>query len=292
MTIFSIPVPRKEKSQWFDMHVNHNSLHETEASAVKSEASYLGGVISERGCGASHSTGEEANAGKATGAQDGEEANAAETLALAIDGLAAAAQAITSISSTFHTAPPVVPLPVAGFSQEVEAETTKRGEKETRFAESAIAERPPDVVARVAGLLDDAIDALIHASEALVRTLPKVEPAAATGFSEGVKTIKVEAQRSAQEVAALAAQARHQIQAAAARAAEARYRAQEAEARAVEARHHAQEVAALRAEARCQSDEVAALAAESLTSIQDVENFIKALIANSQTENLTGHDGE
>jgi hypothetical protein len=312
VTILSIPVPRKEKSQWFEMPANHNARHETEGSAVQSEASYPGGVIREAGCEASHPTGAEANAGNATGAPQGEEANAAETLARAIDGLAAAAQAITSISSTFYTPPlSVVPLPVAGRSREAEAETTKRGEKRPHFAESAVAEPPRDVFANVAGLFADAIDALIHASEALVGTVPGVEPAAATGFAEGVKTVKVEAQRRVKEVAALASIAQHQIQAAAARAAEAqsqarevavieaearaaeaRYRAQEAEARAVEARHHAQEVAALRAEARCQTDEVGALAAETMTSIQDVENFIKTLIANSQTENLTEDGGE
>jgi hypothetical protein len=294
MSILSIPISRKRKSELCDMPVNHNAQHETEASAVQSDASYFGGVIREGECGASHSIGEEANAGNATGVQEGEEANAAETLVRAINALAAAAQAITSICSTFHGLPlSVVPLPVAGLSQEVEAETTKRGGKKPHFAESAVAERPLDVFANVAGVLADAIDALTHASEALVGTVPKVEPTAATAFAEGVKTIKVEAQRRAQEVAALATQARHQIQAAAARAADAQSQAREvavieAEARAAEARYRAQEVAALRAEARCQADEVGALATESLTSIQDVENFIKTLIASSQTETEDG----
>ena len=298
MSIPNIPVPRKEKSEWYDMPLNHKAQYETAASAVQSDASYFGGVIREGGRGASHSAGEEANAGTATGAREGKEANAAETLARAIDGLAAAAQAITSIASTFHNSPPsIAPLSVPGFGQEVEAETAKIGEKKTRFAESAVAKPPPDVFANVAGALADAINALIRASEAFVGTVPKVEPATARAFAEGAKTIKVEAQRRAQEAAALAIQARYQIQEAEARATEAQSQAQEvavieAEARAAEARYRAQEVAALRAEAQCQADEVGALAAETLTSIQDVENFIKTLIVSSQTENLTEDGGE
>jgi hypothetical protein len=298
MSILGIPDPGKEKSEWCDMSVNHKARHETEAPTFQNGSSQFGGVVREGGGGASASAGEEANAGNAGGPQQREETKAAETLARAIDRLAAAAQALTSTSSTLQSPPLfVVPVPVAGLNQEVEAKTTKRSEKTLHFAESAVAESRPDVFANVAVLLADAIDALIHASEALVGTVPKVEPAAATAFAEGVRTIKVEGQRQAQEIAALATQARHQIQAAAARAADAQSQAREvavieAEARAAEARYRAQEVGALKAEARCQADEVGALAAETLTSIQDVENFIKTLIASSQIENLTEDGGE
>jgi len=297
VSILSIRIPRKEKFEWCDMSVNHKAQHETDASVVQSEASYFGGAIREGGRGASHSAAQEANAGNTTGADEGKEANAAETLARAIDGLAAAAQAISSISS-FHSPPPLIaPVALMGRGQQVEAEASESGEKKTHFAESAVAKPPPDVFAGVAGALSDAIDALIRASEALVGTIPTVEPGVATAFAQAGKTIKVEAHRRAQEVAALAAQARHQMQAAAARAADAQSQAREvavieAEARAAEARYRAQEVAALNAEARCQADEVGALAAETMTSIQDVENFIKTLIASSQTENLSEDGGE
>jgi hypothetical protein len=297
VSILSCRIPRKEKPEWCDMPLNHKVPPETEASAVLSEAALLGGAIWEGGPGASHSTAEEANARNATGSQEGKEANAAETLARAIDGLAAAAQAISRISATFYNPPvSVVPLSVAGIGQQVETETLQRGGKKTLSVESTVAKPPPDAFASVAGVLAHAIDALVHASEALVGTALNVEPAAVTAFAEGVKTVKVEAQRGAQEAAALATQARRQIQAAAARA-DAQSQAREvamieAEARAAEARYRAQEVAALRAEARCQADEVGALAAETLTSIQDVENFIKTLIASSQAENLTEDSGE